>query len=88
MTTCRTYIVVWIILLALTVANWAISYLDIGPSMHVVAALVIASFNASLIALFFMNLRNEKKLVLLFALFPLAFLSLIIAGTIADVLSR
>jgi cytochrome c oxidase subunit 4 len=88
MTTCRTYIVVWILLLALTVVNWTISYLDIGSSMHVVAALVIASFNASLIALFFMNLRNEKKLVLMFALFPLAFLSLVIAGTIADVLSR
>ncbi len=88
MTTCRTYILVWILLLALTVVNWAVSYLNMGASLHVAAALVIASLNAALIALFFMNLRNEKKLVLMFALFPLAFLFLIIAGTVGDMLSR
>jgi cytochrome c oxidase subunit 4 len=88
MTTCRTYILVWISLLVLTVANWYVSYLNLGSSMHVVVALIVASLNASLIAMFFMGLRNEKKLVLMFALFPLAFLFLIIAGTVADFLSR
>jgi cytochrome c oxidase subunit 4 len=87
MTSCRTFIFIWILLLISTAANWGLSYMELG-SLNVAAALVIASINASLIALFFMGLRGEKKLVVLFALFPLAFLFLIIAGTIVDVLSR
>jgi cytochrome c oxidase subunit IV len=83
----RTYIVVWIALLILTILTWWVSYIDLGMG-NVAVALIIASLKASLVALFFMHLRYENKLVWGFALVPLLFLALIIFGTLADTLSR
>jgi cytochrome c oxidase subunit 4 len=83
----QTYVFVWLSLLALTVLTWLVSYVPLGL-MNVTVAMVIASVKAMLVALFFMHLRYENKLVWAFALFPLGFLSLIIMGTLVDVLTR
>ncbi|KAF0216088.1 MAG: caa(3)-type oxidase subunit [Geobacteraceae bacterium] len=87
MTSYRTYIIVWLALLVLTAATWLVSYTDLGV-MNAVAALFIASVKAALVALFFMHLRYESRLVWAFALFPLFFLALFIAGTVTDMLFR
>ena len=83
----RNYILVWVALLLLTFVTWRVSFVPLGL-MNVTVAMLIASLKASLVALFFMHLRYENKLVWAFALFPLGFLSLIIFGTLADVLTR
>lgn len=83
----RTYLLVWLALLVLTVVTWLVSYVHLGL-MNVAVAMLIASFKAALVALFFMHLRHEHRLLWAFALFPLAFLALIIGGTLADVLLR
>ena len=83
----RTYIIVWLTLLVLTAATVSVSYMHLGV-FNAVAALMIASVKASLVALYFMHLRYEKELVWAFALFPIAFLVLIIAGTLTDTLFR
>jgi len=83
----RTYIFIWLSLLVLTVVTWLVSYVNLGL-MNVVVAMFIASLKASLVALFFMHLRHENKLVWAFALFPLGFLMLIISGTLVDILLR
>jgi len=83
----RTYIIVWIALLILTVLTWGVSYINLGMG-NVAVALLIASLKAALVALFFMHLRYENRLVWAFALVPLLFLALIIFGTLADTLSR
>lgn len=83
----RTYIIVWIGLLALTAATVLVSYVNLGMG-NVVAALAIASLKASLVALYFMHLRYENRLVWAFALVPLFFLALIVCGTLADTLFR
>ena len=83
----RTYIVVWGALIVLTVVTVSVSYVYLGM-MNVVAALLIASVKASLVALFFMHLRYESRLVWGFALTPIFFLVLIIAGTLSDTLFR
>lgn len=83
----KTYIIVWLILLFLTVATVSVSYMQLGV-FNAVAALLIASVKASLVALYFMHLRYEKELVWAFALFPIGFLALIIAGTLTDTLFR
>jgi len=83
----RTYIVVWGSLIILTAATVAVSYVHLGM-MNVVVALLIASAKASLVALFFMHLRYESGLVWGFALTPIFFLVLIIAGTLLDTLFR
>lgn len=83
----KTYIAVWATLLVLTFVTWQVSYLDLGM-FNVVVALIIASVKASLVALFFMHLRHETRLVWGFALFPLVFLALMIFGTLSDTLFR
>ena len=83
----RTYIVVWGALIVLTAVTVSVSYVSLGL-MNVVVALLIASVKASLVALFFMHLRYESRLVWGFALTPIFFLVLIIAGTLSDSLFR
>ncbi len=83
----RTYIVVWIALLILTGVTWGVSYVNLGMG-NVTVALLIASVKAALVALFFMHLRYENRLVWAFALFPLFFLALIIFGTLSDTMFR
>lgn len=64
-----------------------VSYLNLGL-WYACAALLIASTKAALVALYFMHLRYEVKLVLGFAIFPLFILALIIIGTLMDTLFR
>jgi len=83
MTAHRTYITVWLTLVILTGVTWGVSYLELGLA-NAAVALAIASVKAALVALFFMHLRQEGRLVWAFALFPLGFLALIIVGTLMD----
>ncbi len=81
------YAVIWVALLVLTGTTVAVSYINLGM-MNVVVALVIASVKAALVALFFMHLKYENRVVWGFALTPIYFLLLIIAGTLSDTLFR
>lgn len=83
----KTYIIVWASLLVMTVVTVAVSFFNLGL-WNATVALIIASVKASLVALYFMHLRHEIKLVLGFALFPLVILGLIIIGTLTDTLYR
>jgi cytochrome c oxidase subunit IV len=83
----RTYILVWLALIVLTVVTWLVSYVHLGL-LNVTVAMLIASSKAALVALFFMHLRHENRLLWAFALVPLVFLALIIGGTLVDVLLR
>jgi cytochrome c oxidase subunit 4 len=83
----RTYIIVWISLLILTAVTWGVSYVNLGMG-NVAVALLIASVKAALVALFFMHLRYENRLVWAFAILPLFFLALIIFGTLSDTMFR
>jgi len=83
----RTYLAVWGALIVLTGITVLVSYVPLGM-MNVVVALLIASVKASLVALFFMHLKHEGRLVWGFALAPILFLVLIIAGTLSDTLFR
>ena len=83
----RKYVMVWVVLLVLTAATVGISLIDLGL-WNAAGALTIASVKAVLVALYFMHLRHEVKLVLGFAIFPLFFLALILIGTLMDVLYR
>ena len=81
------YVAVWAALIVLTGATVGVSYIDLGI-LNVVVALLIASAKASLVALFFMHLKSENRLVWSFALVPIFFLVLIIGGTLSDTLFR
>ena len=83
----KDYIIVWATLLVLTAVTVAVSFLNLGL-WNAGVALIIASLKAALVALYFMHLRHEIKLVLGFAIFPLLILALIIIGTLTDTLYR
>jgi len=83
----RAGIAVFVALLLLTAVTVLVSYVDLGL-WNAVVALLIASVKASLVALFFMHLKSESRLVWGFALVPIAFLALIIFGTLVDTMLR
>lgn len=83
----RVYVAVWAALITLTGVTVLVSYRNLGM-MNVAVAMIIASVKASLVALFFMHLKHESRLVWGFALTPILFLVIIIAGTLSDTLFR
>ena len=83
----KLYWAIWITLMCLTAVTAAVAFVDLGP-FNTVVALVIATFKALLVVLFFMHVKyaSEKltKMVIvsaLFWLFLLLFLSLADYGT-------
>jgi cytochrome c oxidase subunit 4 len=61
--TIRTYYMVFGALMVFTIITVAVSYLDLPVAMAIFIALVVASIKGSLVALFFMHLIDERKLV-------------------------
>ena len=59
----RTYILVFVSLMVLTVVTVAVYYLPLPLGASIALALVIATVKASLVACFFMHLISEKKLI-------------------------
>jgi cytochrome c oxidase subunit 4 len=82
------YYTIWIVLLCLTVITAAVSFVDLGP-LNTVVALVIATFKALLVVLFFMHVKytSEKltKIVIVSAIF---WLFLLLALSMADYATR
>jgi cytochrome c oxidase subunit 4 len=81
------YVTIWLTLMVLTVVTAGVSFIDLGP-FNTVVALLIASFKAVLVVLFFMHVkymsdRLTKMVVVavIFWLFLLLGLSLMDYGT-------
>jgi cytochrome c oxidase subunit 4 len=80
----RTYFMVWAALMVLTVVTAAVSFVDLGQ-WSLPVALAIASGKALLVALFFMHLRYEhSKIVWLWALAGLFWLSILFFLSMTD----
>lgn len=71
--TVRGFVVVFITLLALTAVTVGVSYLHLAEHEAIIIALTIASFKASLVALFFMRLLSEEKVIFLVLAFTVLF---------------
>jgi cytochrome c oxidase subunit 4 len=82
------YYTIWIALLGLTAITAAVAFVDLGP-FNVVLALVIATFKALLVVLFFMHVKytSERltKIVIVSAIF---WLLLLLALSMADYATR
>ncbi|MGH2567897.1 MAG: cytochrome C oxidase subunit IV family protein [Bacteroidota bacterium] len=59
----RTYIMVFVALMALTIVTVAVSYLHLDIKWAVAVALLIATVKGSLVAGYFMHLISEKRLI-------------------------
>jgi cytochrome c oxidase subunit 4 len=59
----RTYMMVFGALLVLTVVTVGVSYVQMPVAAAVTVALIIASFKASLVAMYFMHLKGEVRII-------------------------
>ncbi len=83
----RTYLAVWIALLALTGLTVAISRVELGE-LNVVAAITIAVIKATLVTLFFMNVKRSSSLTKLFVGAGLFWLFILIGLILSDYHTR
>ena len=83
----KTYVLVFLGLIFLTVATTAVAFVNLGP-FSVVAALGIACCKALLVALFYMHVRHSTKLTRLVLLGGLMWLAILLLLTLGDVMSR
>jgi cytochrome c oxidase subunit 4 len=82
-----TYILTWVLLLGLTATTVAVYHLHLGNTGAVIA-LMIASFKAGLILLFFMHLLQEGRFLQGIFLIPVVLIGVIIGFTFLDVWYR
>jgi len=84
------YILVWVVLVLLTGSSIAASFLvkDFAPGLRVlllVFLFLVGGIKTSLVALNFMHLRFERKVVWALAGIALMFVGFFIAGTLFDI---
>lgn len=84
----KTYTIVFIALLVLTVVTVAVAYYNFGGLINLVLALGIATCKAVLVALWFMHVRYSGRLIHVIIFASLLFLTLLIFGTLMDVYTR
>ena len=60
----RVYVMVFVALAVLTVVTVAISYIQLSTALAISVAMVVATVKASLVALYFMHLISEEKVIL------------------------
>jgi cytochrome c oxidase subunit IV len=83
----KTYLLIGGILLCLTAATTAISYVELGV-FNAVVALAIAVMKASLVVLFFMHIKYSSKLTKLTVCSGLFTFLVLITMTMTDYISR
>jgi cytochrome c oxidase subunit 4 len=83
----KTYIAVWLGLLALTALTIKAAQLHLG-ARGMLANLLIASSKASLVLWFFMHLKYEQRLLKVMILIPIVTLTIIIGLTFFDIWYR
>jgi cytochrome c oxidase subunit 4 len=83
----RTYTAVFAGLLILTVVTIAVARMELGR-FSVLTALVVASIKASLVLLFFMHLKYEKRFFIIMFVVAIVFLTVAIGITFFDIAYR
>jgi cytochrome c oxidase subunit 4 len=81
------YLLVWVALLILTAVTYGVAHMHRGP-FSLAVAMLIACTKATLVALFFMHLWDEKGLNRLILLMAALFLGLMILLDVSDVRTR
>ena len=83
----RVYYTIFAILLFCTYLTVQIAFMDLGP-LNAIAALVIATFKATIVVLFFMHVKYSTRLTWAVVLGSLFWLGILITLTMADYLTR
>ncbi len=83
----KTYTLVFVLLILLTVTTTGVAYLDLGH-FSVVVALTIAVVKMLLVALFFMHIRHSTQLTKVVVVGGLLWLSILITLSMSDFITR
>jgi cytochrome c oxidase subunit 4 len=83
----RSYVLVFLALLALTAATVGLAYVDLG-AWHSTVGLTIAATKALLIVLFFMHVLGSKSLIWVIGLSGLFWLGILMVLTLTDYATR
>ena len=86
--TVKTYLVVFLILLALTALTTAVAFVDLSGGLNNVAAMTIAILKAMLVVLYFMHVRYSDRFTWVIAAAGIFWLILLLGGTLDDLLTR
>ena len=82
------YVTIFLVLVVMTVATIGLSYVHMNPNLRLVAHLAIAVVQASILALYFMHLKEADNLTWLSIAGGLFTLFLLFALTFQDYLTR
>jgi cytochrome c oxidase subunit IV len=83
----RTYLIVWVVLIALTVTTVGITFLPLGH-WHTPVGLAIAVGKASLVILFFMHALRSQRLIWIVIAGSVLWLSIMLSLTLSDYWTR
>ena len=83
----KTYVLVFVSLIGLTLLTTGVAFIDLGP-FNTVVALVIAFCKMLLVILFFMHLRHSSGLTRIVLLAGFFWLALLVALTMTDYRTR
>lgn len=83
----RTYTAVFLALLALTAGTVVVAYFDLGL-LNTPVALIVATFKASLVVIYFMGLRYNTPLTKVVAVAGFFWLLILFGITMSDYMTR
>jgi len=83
----KIYYTIFGLLMFCTYLTVQIAFMDLGP-LNAIAALVIATFKATIVVLFFMHVKYSTRLTWVVVLGSLFWLGILITLTMADYLTR
>ncbi len=81
------YFAIFITLVVFTGITIGASFFDLGKTGNVLLAFAIAGFKASLVMLFFMHLKYEKRPLVVVALAPFALVVILVFALFPDVVN-
>ena len=77
---------VWLVLMGLTAATVAITWVDLG-SWNLIVAMAIATVKAALVVLFFMHMAYDRPFNAVVFIVALLFVALFVSGTLMDAMA-
>jgi cytochrome c oxidase subunit 4 len=84
----KLYSAIFSALLMMTLATAGAAFIDLGGNLNTAVAMLIAACKALLVILFFMHVRYSSRLTWVFVGAGFFWLMILLALTLADVLSR
>ena len=79
------YLAIAATLFVMTGITIGVSFKDLGHAGNIILAMAIAAFKASLVMLFFMHLKFEKKTMVIIAMIPYVLAAILLFALFPDV---